>query len=80
MDHGNKKKLLFDILDAEEKKLQGSCLEQKQTENIGKRSHRSPKPDQSIEKYKKKQSIFKQPELPINKCLRARQRPDYEVS
>ena len=80
MEYENKKKALFDILDAEEKKLEGSCLAQRNEENSRKRQFNSKRDrDESIERYKKKESIFKRPALPINKCLSVRQRPDYEV-
>lgn len=81
MDYENKKKALFECLDAAEKNLEGSCLKQKDTErrNI-KRPHRSnERRDKSIERYKSKDSIFKRPELPINKVLPLRKVPDYEV-
>ncbi|KAL7017403.1 hypothetical protein ACKWTF_010362 [Chironomus riparius] len=79
MEYENKKKALFDILDAEEKKLEGSCLTQRQEENPRKRQFNSKRDrDSSIERYKKNESIFKRPALPINKCLSVRQRPDYE--
>ncbi|XP_070497864.1 U5 small nuclear ribonucleoprotein TSSC4 [Chironomus tepperi] len=79
MEYENKKKALFDILDAEEKKLEGSCLLQRNEENSRKRQFNTKRDrDESIERYKKKESIFKRPALPINKCLSVRQRPDYE--
>ncbi|KAG5672675.1 hypothetical protein PVAND_002786 [Polypedilum vanderplanki] len=78
MSHENKKKQLFDCLEAAEKKLTGSCLEQREEDYRNINQNTSRERDRSIEKYKRKDSIFKQPELPINKCLKARKRPDYE--
>jgi hypothetical protein len=81
MAYENKKKQLFECLDAAERNLQGSCLQQREEDiRNARRNLRDSERDRSTERYKKKDSIFKQPELPINKCLRARQRPDHEVS
>lgn len=77
VDNTDKKKLLFESLENAEKKLQGTCLEQKNDVNYN--SRRKQPRDLSIERYKQKESIFKRPVLPINKCLQARKRPDYEV-
>jgi hypothetical protein len=79
-DFEKKKKMLFECLDSAEKNLQGTTLEQKNrnyetTNNLPRKRNR----DDYVEKYKHRGSLFKRPNLPINKCLPYRQRPDYEV-
>jgi quinol monooxygenase YgiN len=78
-----KKKTLEQMLESAEKNLQGSTLAQgrqnydfyrDRTERNNKRGR-----DEYVEKYKHKDSMFKRPAMPINKCLKSRQRPDYEV-
>lgn len=72
-----KKKRLFESLTAAEKSIQGTSLEQKD-QNYQLESRKRSR-NEGIEKYKNKDSLFKRPDLPINKVLRARHRPDYEV-
>lgn len=80
-DFTAKKRMLFESLESAEKSLQGSSLEQQSHDyNIQPyRQQRKRNRDNYIEKYKHKDSLFKRPDLPINKCLQSRQKPDYEV-
>lgn len=80
-DYETKKKMLFESLESAEKSLQGSTLEQKDQnyEFIQNQKRKRPR-DEVVEKYKHRDSLFKRPDLPINKCLQYRKRPDYEVS
>lgn len=80
-DFETKKKKLFECLESAEKNLQGTTLEQTNCDyNMSQnRQQRKRNRDDYVDKYKHKDSLFKRPDLPINKCLRYRQRPDYEV-
>lgn len=82
VDYETKKKMLFECLESAEKNLQGTTLEQtnRDYDIAPNRQQRKRNRDDYVEKYKHKDSLFKRPDLPINKCLRYRQRPDYEVS
>lgn len=81
IDFETKKKMLFESLDSAEKNLQGTSLEQtKHDYNLQPYRQQRKRNREVIEKYKNKDSLFKRPDLPINKCLRSRQRPAYEVS
>lgn len=82
VDFETKKKMLFECLESAEKKLQGSPLEQTKHDYsfAESRQQRKRNRDEIVEKYKHRDSLFKRPDLPINKCLRSRQRPAYEVS
>lgn len=89
-----KKKALLELLNSAEKSLIGSSLEQRQVIPIpemrsvildpNKRRKievglpRSSDPQYS--KYKHKDSLFKRPDMPIDKCLLRRKTPDYVVS
>lgn len=81
----NKKKALFECLNAAERITQGTSLEQREIDhriplesNVNKRRKiEAPGP---IEKYKNRDSLFKRPDLPITKCLKSRRTPEYEVS
>jgi Tumour suppressing sub-chromosomal transferable candidate 4 len=82
IDFATKKKMLFESLESAEKSLEGTSLQQTNrdlnlTQN---RQQRKRNRDDYVDKYKHKDSLFKRPDLPINKCLRYRQKPDYEVS
>lgn len=81
-DYETKKKMLFESLESAEKNLQGTSLEQTKRDynNPLYRQERKRPRDEYVEKYKHKDSLFKRPDLPINKCLRSRQRPEYEVN
>lgn len=82
VDFEKKKKMLFESLESAEKSLQGSSLEQPIHDYRSQpyRQQRKRNRDEYVEKYKHKDSLFKRPELPIGKCLRSRQRPEYEVN
>jgi hypothetical protein len=84
-EYETKKKMLFESLDSAESSLQGSSLEQPRRDHQEYQSfinnqQRKRNRDEYTEKYKRKDSLFKRPDLPIQKCLRTRRRPDYEVS
>lgn len=82
-DYETKKKMLFESLESAERKLQGSSLEQSKPDyNTYRRQDRKRTrvEEYVIDKYKHKDSLFKRPDLPINKCLRSRQQPEYEVN
>lgn len=81
VDFETKKKMLFECLESAEKNLQGTTLEQTNRNNNLSQNNKQRKRtrDDYVEKYKHKDSMFKRPDMPINKCLRYRQRPDYEV-
>lgn len=74
--------MLFESLESAEKNLQGSTLEQQSHDYSSHpyRQQRKRNRDEFVEKYKNKDSLFKRPDLPITKCLRSRQRPEYEVN
>lgn len=81
----NKKKALFESLNAAERITQGTSLEQREIDyriplesNVNKR--RKTEVPGAIEKYKNRDSLFKRPDLPITKCLKSRRTPEYEVS
>ena len=78
-DFETKRKNLFESLASAEKSLVGTNLEQK-NRNYNLNDHKRKRSrDEYVEKYKHKDSMFKRPALPINKVLRSRQKPDYEV-
>lgn len=82
-DYETKKKMLFESLASAERSLQGTSLEQQTNRDYNNPQYRQQRKrprDEYIEKYKRKDSLFKRPDLPINKCLRSRQRPEFEVS
>ncbi|CAO1439913.1 unnamed protein product [Diamesa tonsa] len=82
----NKKKALFECLNAAERITQGTSLEQREVDynsiriplepNVNKR--RKTEVPGAIEKYKNRDSLFKRPDLPITKCLKSRRTPEYE--
>lgn len=79
-DYETKKKMLFESLESAERSLQGSSLEQATPDyNSFRQQQRKRTREYVVQKYKHKDSLFKRPDLPINKCLRSRQRPQYEV-
>lgn len=82
VDYETKKKMLFECLESAEKNLQGSTLEQANVDyNLTPyRQQRKRNRDEYVEKYKHKDSLFKRPNLPIDKCLKSRKRPEYEVN
>lgn len=82
VDYETKKKMLFECLDSAEKNLEGSSLQQPTRDYnfIHNSQQRKRSRDEYTEKYKRKDSLFKRPDLPITKCLRSRQRPDHEAS
>lgn len=82
VDYETKKKMLFESLESAEKNLQGTSLAQTTCDyNFAQnRQQRKRGRDEYVDKYKNRDSMFKRPNLPINKCLRSRQKPEYEVS
>jgi len=83
VDFDAKKKALFECLESAEKKLQGSSLEQSRHDyNLQpyrqQQQQRKRNREEIVEKYKHRDSLFKRPDLPITKCLRSRQKPEYE--
>lgn len=82
VDFETKKKMLFECLESAEKSLEGSTLAQTNRDYsfLHNRQQRKRGRDEQVEKFKHKDSLFKRPDLPINKCLRSRQRPDHEVN
>lgn len=80
MSEMDKKKALFEALDQAEKSL--NKLPRPSTQNDEDMSRRRGDRHQSqkIEKYKNKNSIFKRPALPLQKCLAPRSRPRYELN
>lgn len=81
VDFETKKKILFESLESVEKSLDGTSLGQSNRDYsyAENRQQRKRSRDEYVEKYKHTDSIFKRPDLPINKCLKSRQRPGYEV-
>lgn len=83
MQFEEKKKALFDCLNAAERALQGSTavLSQREEIHLNEQRRKKIKIDEQIklQKYKRSESLFKMPAVPINKCLRSRQKPDHEV-
>lgn len=80
-EYETKKKKLFESLDTAEKSLQGSSLEQPHRDySFIHNQQRKRNRDEYTEKFKRKDSLFKRPDLPIQKCLRTRRRPEFEVS
>lgn len=81
VDFETKKKMLFESLESAEKSLEGTSLAQSNRDYsfVQNRHQRKRNRDEYVEKYKHKDSMFKRPDLPINKCLKSRQRPDFEV-
>jgi hypothetical protein len=81
----NKKKLLFEsLMKCEKSVLPGTKLEQKEEvklSDITRISEIRPSKKAKLEVCgrKHKESIFKRPELPIEKCLPTRKRPDYQL-
>ncbi|XP_055383570.1 uncharacterized protein LOC129613495 [Condylostylus longicornis] len=84
-DFERKRKNLFELLENEEKKLKGTILEQKEykedeTKSIRRQKQRLIASDKPVERLIGRESIFKKPELPIQKCLKPRTDPDYKVN
>lgn len=84
LDFTQKRKNLFDCLDNAEKSLVGTSLQQQSSVKVQdfsaqdrlKPSNKRLKPE--VRTFRKKESIFKRPELPITKCLPVRHVPDYQ--
>lgn len=73
----DKQKLLFDSLLNAEKSVSGTSLEQTHTRDVEKGDNRPSKV--TSRRFRGKESIFKRPAAPINKCLKPRRVPDYQV-
>lgn len=74
----NKKKLLFESLTSAESCIKGTSLEQ--TDRVSVHSTQTSPSKTVSRKFQGKESIFKRPEAPIQKCLRPRRQPDYQVN
>lgn len=72
----DKKKMLFDCLTTAEESIKGTSLEQKKTSRSEHLKRNQPK---EVKRFQGKESIFKRPAAPIDKCLRPRRVPDYQV-
>lgn len=82
-DYETKKKALFECLDSAEKQvLQGTGLLQPVQDYNSQpyRQQRKRNREEYVDKYKHKESLFKRPDLPIQKCLPGRRQPDHVVS
>lgn len=85
-DFVQKRKALFESLACAEKDLVGSSLHQQAAVTL--RDLESPevggppkrKKTDLLPRNNRKESIFKKPSLPIDKCLKPRLRPDYQVN
>lgn len=77
-NYQNKQKLLFDSLLNAEKSVSGTTLEQRHVRDV-EMSDRGPSKVTS-KRFRGKESIFKRPAAPINKCLKPRRAPDFQVS
>lgn len=73
----DKKKLLFESLTSAEVCIRGTSLDQ--TERAALSSTRKSPSKTVSRKFQGKESIFKRPEAPIQRCLRPRRMPDYQV-
>lgn len=73
-----KKKALFDCLDAVDKTISRTTVNQ-YDEDFGRGSNYDNRKEKYVDKYKNKSSLFKRPDLPINKCLKSRRQPDHQV-
>lgn len=76
----NKRKMLFESLNAAEKCIKGTTLEQKNERPPNKYAVLGSEHALAGKKFQGKESIFKKPTMPINKCLKPRRTPDYQVS
>lgn len=74
----DKRKLLFECLTTAEKTIKGTSLEQKSDISYVRASQNDSKT--VSRRFHGKESIFKRPEAPIEKCLRPRKTPDFQVS
>lgn len=73
-----KKKALFDCLDAAEKTISRTSVNQ-YDDDFGRSSNLNDRKEKYVDKYKNKKSLFKRPDLPISKCLKSRRQPDHQV-
>lgn len=73
----DKKKLLFESLTSAEVCIRGTSLDQ--TERAPQCPTRKSPPKTVSRKFQGKESIFKRPEAPIQRCLRPRRVPDFQV-
>ena len=80
MSFEDKRKMLFESLSSAEQCIKGTILEQKPKEKNYKPVVILRAESESIKRFQGKQSIFKKPQAPIQKCLKARRTPDYKVS
>lgn len=76
----NKRKMLFESLNAAEKCIKGTTLEQKNERPPNKYAVLGAESALAGKKFQGKESIFKKPAMPISKCLKPRRTPDYQVS
>lgn len=74
----DKKKALFDVLDAAEKSVNRTTVCE-YDEDFGQVGNERNKRDKYVDKYKNRSSLFKRPDLPISKCLKSRRKADHEV-
>lgn len=76
----NKRKMLFESLNAAEKCIKGTILEQKNERPPNKYAVLGDEQALVGKKFQGKESIFKKPAMPISKCLKPRRTPDYQVT
>jgi hypothetical protein len=80
-EYNSKKLSLIDSLNAVETNLNRSSAEQYDEDFGGRRNERQRNDkfnQRPITRYRKCDSLFKKPNLPISRCLPTRKRPDYE--
>lgn len=78
LSFNDKKKMLFDSLTTAEQCIKGTRLEQREETYLNQTRQNQSKEEVS-RRFRGKESIFKRPEAPINKCLRPRRVPDHQV-
>lgn len=79
---GERQQLLFSTLANAEKTIKGTSLEQPDCDYVKKKIPviRPKDTRMKIAKFRGRESIFKRPEAPIDKCLPQRSTPDFQVS
>lgn len=79
-DFEDKKKALFDCLDAVEKTIKRTTVQDQYDEDFERGNNYNDRKEKYVDRYKNKKSLFKRPDLPINKCLKSRRQPDHQVN
>lgn len=81
LNYEEKKNQLFASLDTVGSSIiKGTILDQKPAKILDFKNQRTTRKDaKSVFKFIGKESLFKKPEIPLEKCLRPRKSPDHKV-